>query len=85
VSRSRYLSDSDEQKLNEVIDDYRNRGEGGWSLTNPCSGFASEAWNEATGEHLSDGWPISTPTTLKQSILDKNGGLPHVAVAIPIE
>ncbi len=73
VSRSTHLDDMQEQAFNDTVSDYQSKGDGGWSLTNPCSGFASEAWKNSTGEKLSDGWPVSTPTTLKNSIFKKNG------------
>lgn len=41
----------------------------------PCSSFARDAWYEATGEDLNANYgPISNPTTLKESILEANGG-----------
>lgn len=73
VSRPSHLSDEQEQAFNNTVSDYENRGANGWSYTNPCSGFASTAWHNATGEALNDGWPVSAPTTLKNSIFHANG------------
>lgn len=73
VSRSSYLDNSQEQSLMNTIGNYQSMGSSAWSYTNPCSGFASNAWRHATGEALNDGWPVSTPTTLKSSIFSKNG------------
>jgi RHS repeat-associated protein len=72
VYRGTHLDNEEEGLLINVINDYFGRGTGAWSLTNPCSGFASNAWRQATGEILHDGWPASTPTTLKGSIYSKN-------------
>jgi RHS repeat-associated protein len=77
VSRSTHLNDQQEQQLQNAINSYSGQGAGGWTHLNPCSGFASEAWRTATGETLSDGWPVSTPTTLKESIRSANGGTNH--------
>jgi RHS repeat-associated protein len=78
VSRTAYLDDAAEARLNSTVADYSNRGTEGWTYGGPCSTFATEAWNNATGENLSPGAIISTPTGLKDSIMNKNGGAKHV-------
>ena len=78
ATRSAHLDDSQEASLNQTINGYRSRGEVAWTYGGPCSTFASDAWNNATGEHLSPYWgPISNPTSLTKSITDANGGTPN--------
>ena len=61
-----------------LIAKYQALGAPAWELAKPCSGFATDAWKNSTGESLSCQWgPICNPTTLKESILDANGGIPH--------
>jgi hypothetical protein len=70
ASRSMHISDDQEAKLYQTIDVYKSKGEGGWEYLNPCSGFASEAWEAATGETLSSRsyLIVSNPSKLKESI-----------------
>ena len=78
ASRTTRLNDSQEKKLSDIINDYRKKAADGWTYDNPCSGFASSAWNKTTGENLSCQFgPICNPTTLKDSIIEANGGLNH--------
>ena len=73
--RSAHITDEEEEQLTDVINDYKDLGSDGWRALNPCSGFAREAWERATGEFLNDKrLGISTPTTLAESILAANGG-----------
>lgn len=78
TSRSMHLDDSAEQRFLNEVQRYKDMGENGWGYTNPCSGFASDAWKSATGEFLDSRniFGISTPTNLKESInnANKKGG-----------
>lgn len=58
------------------IQEYRDMGEDAWKYTEPCSDFAAAAWEAATGEDLSSWW-WTTPSELKEAIIDANGGLQH--------
>lgn len=88
TTRKTWISDYEERKLQKLIDDYKAKGEKGWSSSNTCSSFASDAWYAATDERLDpnpagDPWP--TPTGLSQSIVDANGRIKHrVLVPGPI-
>jgi len=77
ATRSAHLDDAEEVRLNQIIGNYSNRGADGWKLSSPCSSFASEAWNGATGENLSPYGPYSNPSSLINSIINANGGVPH--------
>jgi len=73
--RATYISDIQESLLFETLACYRRLGHDAWSLHKPCSTFAAEAWNCATGEQLIHRvGPVSTPATLASSILAANGG-----------
>jgi RHS repeat-associated protein len=75
ASRAMHLNDKQEATLNSVISSYASKGEDAWKLGEPCSTFASDAWNQSTGEHLDATLgPISNPTTLTESIISANGG-----------
>lgn len=76
VSRTTELDPAQAQELRSAVEDYRNRGDEGWSYREPCSHFASEVWERSTGEYLRDGW-ISTPRGLGSSIQEANGGEAH--------
>jgi RHS repeat-associated protein len=77
ASRSMHLDDKQESKLLDLIEDYKNQGAGGWGFTSPCSTFASDAWAAGTGESLSPYGPYSNPSSLKNSIINANGGVNH--------
>jgi RHS repeat-associated protein len=51
-------------------------GTSAWSMTFPCSGFASAAWNAATGQNLdpTKGGLLDDPTNLQNAINAANGG-----------
>lgn len=70
ASRSVHLTDEQEQKLLEKIQEYKDRGEDGWGYLSPCSTFAEDSWETATGEKLAhrSGGIISNPSKLKESI-----------------
>jgi len=77
ASRSMHLDDKQESKLTELINNYRKQGADGWSYSSPCSTFASDAWKAGTGESLNPYGPYSNPSTLKNSIINANGGVNH--------
>jgi len=68
ATRTAHLDDAAEAKLKQVIDQYKGKGAGGWGLFSPCSTFAADAWNTATGEKLSPYGPYSNPSSLANSI-----------------
>jgi hypothetical protein len=72
ATRSIHITDDQEKKLFQTIDDYRKKGADGWEYLNPCSAFAADAWHAATGENLASRsyFVISNPSKLKESILD---------------
>lgn len=78
ATRSAFIDDGAEAKLFALINQYQAQGSSAWSLNQPCSGFATNAWNTATGGNLSCQWgPICNPTTLMNSIINANGGVNH--------
>lgn len=75
ASRSLRIDDAQQAKLEQTIQDYKNKGPDGWKLLNPCSGFAAEAWSNTTGQSLSHrSGLISNPSKLKVSIDAANAG-----------
>jgi RHS repeat-associated protein len=74
ASRTAQIDDEQEKRLKETIANTAAKGEDGWGYLTPCSSFAADAWNNATGESLSPYGPYSNPSTLMQSIFDANGG-----------
>ncbi|MGY8590014.1 RHS domain-containing protein, partial [Paracidovorax citrulli] len=75
ATRSMRINDEQEKELMAKIEDYKNRKENAWKLGAPCSSFARDAWQTATGENLNSNLgPISNPSTLKNSIINANGG-----------
>lgn len=75
ASRSMHLNDNQESKLMDLINSYRKRGDDGWGYSSPCSTFASDAWESGTGESLNPYGPYSNPSTLKNFIIIRNGGV----------
>lgn len=72
-TRTAVIDDDQMARLRAVIERYRAAGTTAWSLTSPCSAFASEAWEAATGEHLAHRTAsISNPGTLARSITAAN-------------
>ena len=75
ATRKAHLDDAQEKKLMDTVEAYRKKGDDGWQKLNPCSGFAAEAWEHATGESLSHrSGIISNPSKLKASIVAANAG-----------
>jgi len=77
ATRSAHLDDAQEAKFNKCVSDTKGKGSKGWSYGHPCSGFACDAWNSSTGEHLNpyDWLGINNPTSLTGSITAANGGV----------
>ncbi len=69
-SRKIHINDNQEKAMFCKIKSFKNKGEKGWTMLNPCSSFACQVWKETTGESLrSRNWlGISNPTTLAASI-----------------
>jgi hypothetical protein len=80
--RSIRITDKQEKQLFAKIKDYQDTGADGWSLLWPCSAFAADAWQAATGERLADRsfGIISNPSKLKSSILAANKESPEPAL-----
>lgn len=78
ASRSAHLDDEQEQKLYAVVQQYKGKGEDGWGYLSPCSTFAEDAWEAATGEKLATRsyGIISNPSKLKDSIEATNANSP---------
>ena len=76
VNRSTWINDFQEALMLSVISDYANEGEDAWSYWNPCSAFATDVWNTATGEYLQDRWlcgfGYSDPNVVSESIQEAN-------------
>jgi len=71
--RTASLNDEQEVRLFAKVQEYAELGASGWSLFNPCSAFAVEAWYAATGERLRHRryFLFSNPSTLKVTLLNK--------------
>jgi hypothetical protein len=80
--RTTYLNDAEQAQLYALIEQYKAEGPNAWSYWAPCSAFAADAWQSATGEKLNTllgptgllGLYISDPLALKASIIIANGG-----------
>ena len=85
ASRSVRLDDQQQAELFKTIKRYEDKGPDGWQYLAPCSTFAADAWQSATGEKLQhrSGMLISNPSRLKQSIEEVNGIAP--AQAVPVD
>lgn len=84
ATRTIRIDDAGEARLMATIDQYRSAGEDGWGYLSPCSTFAADAWESATGETLGHRTGlISNPSTLKDSIEEANGGTPTGGGTLP--
>jgi len=84
ATRSLHIDDSQEQAVLALIRQYLNMGPNAWQYGAPCSSFARDAWKAGTGESLNANWgPISNPTTLKESIVQANGGVNSLIATKP--
>lgn len=72
--RSKHIDDDGEERMLKLVDEYNRKGKDAWDKFHPCSHFASEAWEKATGETLEDrNWMgISSPSRLRKSINKAN-------------
>ncbi|WP_373991713.1 hypothetical protein [Duganella sp. BuS-21] len=73
ATRSSIIDHQQELRLFDLINTYKSRGEQAWTLLTPCSTFASDAWQQATGErlvHQTAG--VSTPARLAKAIMEAN-------------
>lgn len=80
ATRAAKLTDEEEVAFYGVVKKYEGDGESAWGYLHPCSSFAADAWNSSTGESLSPNGPYSNPSSLKQSIIDANGGVDHGSI-----
>nr|GEU28173.1 hypothetical protein [Tanacetum cinerariifolium] len=72
-SRTAAIDANQAARLLDVIARYAALGSAGWMIASPCSAFAAEAWEAATGERLAHRvGGISTPKTLAASIAAAN-------------
>lgn len=77
--RVAFINTPQEKRFFETITTYRAAGASAWSFTNPCSAFAAEAWEAATGERLAHrNAMLSTPAKLARSIAEANRDLSQV-------
>ena len=85
ATRSVQLDDKQESALMETISQYKEKGENAWNLLGPCSKFAQDAWESATGEYLNANTLIivNNPETLKKSIIKANGNVSNGTLDIP--
>lgn len=73
ATRTCTIDDEQQRRLFKLINTYRDRGTQAWTLLTPCSTFASEAWEQTTGEHLIHQTAgVSTPSRLARSIIEAN-------------
>jgi RHS repeat-associated protein len=74
AARFAHIDDAGEKALMRQIDRYRRVG---WSYDYPCSAFAHDAWEAATGENLHQSYAgYSNPTSLNEGIKAANHGKP---------
>jgi hypothetical protein len=75
AQRSMHLDDEQERRLMATIEEYQKKGPDGWGYLSPCSTFAADAWEAATGERLATRsyGVVSNPSKLKESIEAANG------------
>lgn len=84
ATRTIHIDDIKEKELYDLIKKYKDKGNDAWKLSSPCSSFARDAWNTAANENLNSNYGfISNPTTLKNAIIDANGGIPHGIMVYP--
>ncbi|MNC28446.1 hypothetical protein D3C75_766510 [compost metagenome] len=84
ATRTIHIDDIKEKELYDLIKQYKDKGNDAWKLSSPCSSFARDAWNTAANENLNSNYGfISNPTTLKNAIIDANGGIPHGIMVYP--
>jgi hypothetical protein len=85
ATRTANISDDQEAALMKTIGEYKAKGAKGWGLLSPCSEFAKDAWDSATGEYLNANTAIivNNPETLKSSIIKQNGGEANGTLVIP--
>ncbi len=73
ANRSMHINDEQEKAMNGRIADSALEGDSAWDYLDPCTGFAADVWEAATGEDLQDRFlGISNPITLKNSINEAN-------------
>lgn len=73
ATRTMRIDAAGEERLQAIIDQYRTAGAAGWDYLSPCSTFAADAWEAATGETLAHrSGPISHPSRLRRAIEDAN-------------
>lgn len=71
-ARFAHIDDAAEARLRKVIERYRKSG---WSIAEPCSSFAHDAWQAATGEDIHQSYQgQSNPTSLDSGIVKANHG-----------
>src|SRR5579863_7028340 len=74
ATRTIYINGEQEKELYKKIQEYKDKGGGGWDYLHPCSSFAADVWQAVTGQTLADRsfGIISNPSKLKESILQKD-------------
>jgi hypothetical protein len=71
--RAAFINRQQVSLLFAAIEVYRRKGPAAWSLATPCSSFAADAWEAATGEKLAHKTAMfSTPARLARAIAEAN-------------
>ncbi len=70
AARSDHLDAAAAANFSNYVSTMLAKGTGAWTITSPCSGFASDGWKAATGEYLdpTTGGVINNPTNLQNAI-----------------
>ena len=81
--RRQDISNDEMKKLKQLLDGVKAKGKDAWELRYNCSNFASDTWEQMTGEAISPAVPgllgaagLNTPAQLFKNIKKKNGGEP---------
>lgn len=77
ASRTITMNQDQENAFDRIIGEYRKKGADAWSLTDPCSDFATDVWKRVAGEDLSSWWAWDTPSSLRDAIINVNGNVNH--------
>jgi hypothetical protein len=76
ATRSMFVTKEQLDRLDKVINDYKQKGKDGWSYWNNCTDFAQKAWEAVSGEVIKKQYGSEIPNTFPfyDSIVEMNGG-----------
>jgi RHS repeat-associated protein len=76
TTRSEHIGAIQAAALSGYISEMLAKGPDAWTVTSPCSGFASEGWLRATGEFLDPAYHgvLNDPTNLQNAMRAANNG-----------